>query len=103
MTPAGEHSDVFKHLSMGLKQMGKATQHSNTLKREEIALKEKEDKKKKDRIKDMHLSISNMICMASATDLNHIGKFCESFKLSTTARIRGTPTWSFTINLRTNL
>jgi hypothetical protein len=48
----------------------------NILKKEEMRLKGKADALKKDRIKDMHASIANMILMALAT----IGNFCNSFK-----------------------
>jgi hypothetical protein len=76
----GKNTEVFKHLSKGLKQMGEAAEHSNTLKREEIILKEKEEEKKKDRIKDTHPLISNMIRMASTASADHIGNFFDSFK-----------------------
>jgi hypothetical protein len=69
MTDPGENLAVFKHLSKGLKQ-----------KQEKITLKEREKEKKKDRIKDMHPSILNMIRMASAMKADHIGEFCNSFK-----------------------
>ncbi len=49
-TNLGENLEVFKHLSEGLKQMGKAAEQSNTLKWEEITLKEREEEKKMDRI-----------------------------------------------------
>ncbi len=79
-TNAWENLQVFKHLSKGLKQLGKVAEQSNTLKQEEITLKEKEEEKKKDRIKDMHPSISNMFWMASAMEPDHIGEFRDSFK-----------------------
>jgi hypothetical protein len=42
-TNMGENLEVFKHLNKGLKRIGKAAKHSNTLKREEITLKEMEE------------------------------------------------------------
>jgi hypothetical protein len=43
-------------------------------------LKREEDNKKRDRIKGMHPSISNMILMASVIDHDIQGKYVESFK-----------------------
>ncbi len=60
--------------------MGKAADETNILKKEEMKLKGKANALKKDRIKDMHASIANMILMASATKPDQIGKFCDSFK-----------------------
>ncbi len=68
-----EHK-VFKSLGEGLKRMGKAADEANLLKCKEIMLRGDKDDKKKDRIKDMHPSISNMILMASAVDHNIQGK-----------------------------
>jgi hypothetical protein len=74
-----EH-EVFKSLGEGLKRMGEAADEANLLKRKEIKLQGEEDDKKKDRIKDMHPSISNMILMASAVDHDIQGKYTQSFK-----------------------
>jgi hypothetical protein len=71
---------VFRTLSEVLKCMGKAANETVILKKEEMRLKGEADILKKDRIKDMHASISNMILMASATDLDWIGTFSNSFK-----------------------
>ncbi len=79
-TDPGKNLEVFKHLSKGLKRMGEVAEQSNTLKQEEITLREREEEKKKDRIKDMHPSNSNMIWMASEMEADHVGKFCEYFK-----------------------
>jgi hypothetical protein len=72
--------EVFKSLGEGLKQMREAADDENLLKCEEIKLRGDEDNKKKDRIKDMHPSISNMILMASAVDHDIQGNYAESFK-----------------------
>ncbi len=74
-----EHK-VFKSLGEGLKLMEEAADEANLLKREEIKLQGEKDNKKKDHIKDMHPSISNMILMASAVNHNIQGKYTESFK-----------------------
>jgi hypothetical protein len=74
-----EHK-VFKSLGEGLKRMGKAADEANLLKREEIKLRGDKEDKKKDRIKDMHPSISNMILMVSAVDHDIQGKYAQSFK-----------------------
>jgi hypothetical protein len=74
-----EH-EVFKSLGEGLKRMGEAADEANLLKREEIKLRGDKDDKKKDRIKDMHPSISNMILMVSAVDHDFQGKYAQSFK-----------------------
>jgi hypothetical protein len=50
------------------------------LKQKEISLKGEEDDKKKDHIKDMHPSISNMTLMASAVKNNIQGNYVKSFK-----------------------
>ncbi len=80
----GQHAfletKVFKSLGKGLKQIGEAVYKANVLKQEEIKLKGEEDKKKKNRIKDMHPSISNMILMASAVEPDIQGKYADSFK-----------------------
>ncbi len=47
------------------------------------------DDLKKDRIKDMHAYISNMILMASATESDQIGTFCNSFKLFYNSKNQG--------------
>ncbi len=60
--------------------MGEAAEQSNTLKPEEISLKEREEEEKKDRIKGMHPSILNMILIASTMEPDHIGEFCDSFE-----------------------
>jgi hypothetical protein len=72
--------EVFKSLGKGLKQMGEAADKANVLKQKEISLKGEEDDKKKDRIKDMHPSISKMIRMASAVKNDIQGDYLESFK-----------------------
>ena len=60
----GNNNDVLKNLSEGLKRMGKAADQANLLTKEQLRLREETEDLKKDRIKDMHLSISNMILMA---------------------------------------
>ncbi len=50
------------------------------LKQKEISLKGEEDDMKKDRIKDMHPSISNVILMASAVKNDIQGDYIKSFK-----------------------
>ncbi len=79
-TSPGNTTEVFRILSKGLKRMGKAADQNIILKKEEMRLKEEAKDLKKDRIKDMHVSIFNMILMASVTKLNQIGTFCNSFK-----------------------
>ncbi len=74
-----EH-EVFKSLGEGLKRMGEAADEANLLKCKEIKLQGDEDNKKKDHIKDMHPSISNMILMVSAVNHNIQGKYAQSFK-----------------------
>jgi hypothetical protein len=71
-----EHK-VFKSLGEGLKRMGEAADEANLLKCKEIKLQGDKDDKKKDRIKDMHPSISNMILMASAVDHDIQGEYAE--------------------------
>jgi hypothetical protein len=68
---------VFKSLGKGLKWMREAADKANMLKQEKINLKGEEDDKKKDRIKDIHLSISNMILMASAVENKIQGDYVE--------------------------
>ena len=60
--------------------MREAADKANVLRLKEISLKGEEDDKKKDCIKDMHLSISNMILMASAVKNDIQGDYVESFK-----------------------
>ncbi len=60
--------------------MGEAADKANILKRKENKQRNKESEQKKDRIKDMHPSISNMILMASSVDSKSIGEHTESFK-----------------------
>jgi hypothetical protein len=79
-THPGDTTEVFRTLSKGLKRMGKAADETVILKKEEMRLKGEADNLKKDRIKDMHASISNMILMASATKSDRIGTFSNSFK-----------------------
>ncbi len=74
-----EHK-VFESLGEGLKQMGEAAGKADLLKREEIKLQGDEDNKKKDCIKGMHPSISNMILMASAVDNEIQGEYAKPFK-----------------------
>jgi hypothetical protein len=74
-----EHK-VFKSLGKGLKRMGEAADEANLLKRKEIKLRGEKDNNKKDRIKDMHPSISNMILMVSVVNHNIQGEYAESFK-----------------------
>jgi hypothetical protein len=76
----GDNNDVLKNLSKGLKRMGEAADQANLLSKEHFRLREETEDLKKDRIKDMHPSISNMILMASATEPDHAGEFCNSFK-----------------------
>ncbi len=76
----GNNNDVLKNLSKGLKRMGKAADQANLLTKEQLRLREETEDLKKDRIKDMHSSISNMILMASATEPDRAGEFCNSFK-----------------------
>ena len=76
----GNNNDVLKNLSEGLKRMGEAADQANLLTKEHLRLREETEDLKKDRIKDMHSSISNMILMASATDPDQAGEFCNSFK-----------------------
>jgi hypothetical protein len=71
---------VFKSLGKGLKRMGDAADKANVLTQKEISMKGEEDDKKKDCIKDMHLSISNMILMASAVKNDIQGDYIKSFK-----------------------
>jgi hypothetical protein len=71
---------TFKSLGEGLKQMGEAADEANVLKQKEINLKGEEDDKKKDRIKDMHPSISDMILMVSAVKHDIQGDYVRSFK-----------------------
>jgi hypothetical protein len=52
-------------------------------------LKKEADALKKDQIKDMHLSISNMILMVSATKPDQIGTFSNSFKLFYNSKNQG--------------
>jgi hypothetical protein len=74
-----EHK-VFKCLGEGLKRMGEAADEANLLKCKEIKLQGDEDVKKKDRIKDMHPSIPNMILIASVVNHNIQGEYTQSFK-----------------------
>ncbi len=62
--------------------MGEAANKANMLKREEIRIRMKgeEHNKKKDCIKDMHSSITNMILMASAVEHGQQGDYAKSFK-----------------------
>ncbi len=79
-TSSDDTTAVFRTLSKGLKCMGEAADETNILKKEEMRLNGKANTLRKDRIKDMHASIANMILMASATKTDQIGKFCNSFK-----------------------
>ena len=74
------NNDVLINLSEGLKRMGEAADQANLLTKEQLRLREETEDLKKDRIKDMHSSISNMILMASATEPDQVGEFCNSFK-----------------------
>jgi hypothetical protein len=76
----GNNNDVLITLSEGLKRMGEAADQANLLTKEQLRLREETEDLKKDRIKDMHSSISNMILMASATEPDQVGEFCNSFK-----------------------
>ncbi len=76
----GVNIKTFRILGEGLKRMGKVADKANVLKRKEIKQRNKESEQKKDRIKDMHPSISNMILMASSVDSKFIGEHTESFK-----------------------
>jgi hypothetical protein len=55
--------------------MGEAADEANLLKRKEIRLQGDEDNKKKDRIKDMHPSIYNMILIEAAVNHDIQGKY----------------------------
>jgi hypothetical protein len=79
-THPGNTTEVFTTLSKRLKRMGKAASKTVILKKEEMRLKGEADNLKKDRIKDMHASISNMILMVSATELDRIGTFSNLFQ-----------------------
>ena len=69
--------------------MGKTADEANVLKRKEIKQRNEVSKQKKDRIKDMHPSILNMILMASSTDSEFIGEYTESFKLFFNSKTQG--------------
>jgi hypothetical protein len=60
--------------------MGEVADKANLLKQEEIKLQGDNNDKKKDYIKDMHPSISNMILMAIVVDNEIQGEYTESFK-----------------------
>jgi hypothetical protein len=85
----GNTTAVFKNLSEGLKHIGKAANKTNILKKEEMRLKGEAHALIKNRIKDMHSSISNMILMASATKSDKIGTFSNSFKLFYNSKNQG--------------
>ncbi len=76
----GVNIETFRILGKGLKRMGKAADKANVLKRKETKQRNEESEQKKDRIKDMHPSISNMILMASSVESKSIGEHTESFK-----------------------
>ena len=76
----GVNNDTFKILGEGLKRMGEAADEANLLKRKEIKQRKDESEEKKDRIKDMHPTISNMILMASSADSQFPGEHPDSFK-----------------------
>jgi hypothetical protein len=76
----GNTTAVFKNLSEGLIRMGKAATKTNILKKEEMRLKRDASVLIKNQIKDIHVSISNMILMVSVTKLDQIGTFYDSFK-----------------------
>jgi hypothetical protein len=76
----GNNDDVLENQSKGLKRMGKTADQANLLTKEQLRLKEETEDLKKDRIKDMHSFISNMISIASMTKLDQTGEFCNSFK-----------------------
>ena len=69
--------------------MGEAADKANVLRRKEIKQQDDKSKQKKDRIKDMHPSISNMILMASSVDSKFIGEYTESFKLFFNSKTQG--------------
>ena len=71
----GNNNDVLKNLSEGLKRMGVAADQANLLTKEQLRLREETEDLKKDRIKDMHSSISNMILVASVTKPDQVGEF----------------------------
>jgi hypothetical protein len=83
------NNETFKILGKGLKRMGEAVDEANVLKRKEIKQRDDESKQKKDRIKDMHPFISNMILMASSVDSEFIGKYTESFKSFFNSKTQG--------------
>ncbi len=85
----GNITVVSKNPSEGLKCMGKAVDVTNILKKEEMRLKGEANTLIKNQIKDMHLSISNMILMVSATELDQIGSFSNSFKLFFNSKNQG--------------
>jgi hypothetical protein len=76
----GNNNNVLKNLSKGLKRIGKAADQANLLSKEHLRLREETEDLKKDCIKDMHSSISNMILMASATEPDQAGECCDSLK-----------------------
>jgi hypothetical protein len=82
-------NETFKILGKGLKRMGEAADEANVLKRKEIKQRDDESEQKKDRIKDMHPSILNMILMASSVDSKFIGEYTESFKLFFNSKTQG--------------
>ncbi len=79
-TPTLGNNKVLKSLTKWLKRMGKAADQANLLTKEQLRLKEELEDQKKDCIKDMHSSISNMIFMTSTTEPDQIKEFCEPFK-----------------------
>jgi hypothetical protein len=83
------NNETFKILGEGLKRMGRAADEANVLKRKEIKQRDDESKQKKDRIKDMHPSILNMILMASSVESKFIGEYTESFKLFFNCKTQG--------------
>ncbi len=83
------NNETFKILGEGLKRMGKAADEANILKRKKIKQRDNESKQKKDRIKDMHPSISNMILMASSVDSKFIKEYTESFKSFFNSKTQG--------------
>ncbi len=82
-------NETFKILGEGLKRMGEAADEAHVLKRKEIKQRDKESKQKKDRTKDMHPSILNMILMAFSTDSKFIGEYTESFKSFFNSKTQG--------------
>jgi hypothetical protein len=60
--------------------MSKANKAANVFAKRHVELKEIKVELKKDRIKDLHLTIKHMLKMASATDCDCSGELGEGLK-----------------------